>query len=286
MSESKKISEIRAEYASINEQLKKELNNVKKSAIEIDEMLEKVSDSYGQLFGVNGSDPSNWEEVLEILESVETLKESKNEIIAAHEKIMGADGEKGLVRSIESSIRLKTKKMDELIVKINSLLPQASTVGLVASYSIQRRRLENIRWIWVVVFTVTIIALVWFGVVATKGVDFNSFTLEKAWLFLLTRLPVIVPLFWLASFASKRQSQNSRLAQEYAHKEAMARSFVGFKKEMEANDPNDDSKYIEFMKSIIEMAGENPSKTLAENSHNDNGIMSQVFASFSRNKTN
>jgi hypothetical protein len=46
-------------------------------------------------------------------------------------------------------------------------------------------------------------------------------------------------LVWLAFFASKQQAQNKRLQEEYAHREAMSKSFAGYKREAEKLDPKD-----------------------------------------------
>ena len=52
--------------------------------------------------------------------------------------------------------------------------------------------------------------------------------LEKS----LIRLPIIVPVVWAALTVSKRRSEMHRLAEEYAHKEALAKSYEGFKQQI------------------------------------------------------
>lgn len=45
---------------------------------------------------------------------------------------------------------------------------------------------------------------------------------------LINKLPFYLPIVWLAFFASRRLSEYQRLQQEYAHKEALAKSYHSY----------------------------------------------------------
>ena len=69
---------------------------------------------------------------------------------------------------------------------------------------------------------------------APSIIEFNS--IENIMTFLVYRLPIVIPVVWLAVFASKRRSEAERLKQEYAHKEALAKSYQSFKMQIEKLD--------------------------------------------------
>ena len=64
---------------------------------------------------------------------------------------------------------------------------------------------------------------------------------------LVYKLPFYGPILWLALFASKRRSEFHRLQQEYAHKEALAKSYQSYKKQIEELNTEDQ----EMLKHLI-----------------------------------
>ena len=68
---------------------------------------------------------------------------------------------------------------------------------------------------------------------------------------LVGRLPIYIPILWLALYASKRRSEYQRLQQEYAHKEAIAKSFDKYKKQIEDLDNEDPELQKLLMQALI-----------------------------------
>jgi len=81
-------------------------------------------------------------------------------------------------------------------------------------------------------------------------------------------LPIIAPLIWLAIFASSRRSENQRLEQEYAHKEALAKSYSSYKKQIDGLKEEDQSLLIKLLDNAIETISKNASETL-DKKHGD-----------------
>lgn len=50
--------------------------------------------------------------------------------------------------------------------------------------------------------------------------------------YFISRLPFAIPIIWLAIYAGRRHSQALRLEEDYAHKEALSKSFQGYKKQL------------------------------------------------------
>jgi hypothetical protein len=95
--------------------------------------------------------------------------------------------------------------------------------------------------------------------------------LNQALMTVVSRLPFFIPAFWLAIFASKQQSQNKRLQQEYAYKETLTKSYEADKREIEHLPDSEEKNALsaKLLSTMIDMAKENPSATLHSDSHND-----------------
>lgn len=85
---------------------------------------------------------------------------------------------------------------------------------------------------------------------------------------LIYKLPILLPLLWLAVFASKRRSEDRRLQQEYAHKEALAKSYQSFKQQIESLQSKDDALMKQLLERAIIAIAFNASTTL-DGKHGD-----------------
>jgi hypothetical protein len=82
---------------------------------------------------------------------------------------------------------------------------------------------------------------------------------------LLTRVPIVLPVVWVAIFSATRRSQYERLQQEYAHKEAFASSYESYKKQLQQLQIDADGLQKELIGKAIEAISFNASKTLDGN---------------------
>lgn len=154
-----------------------------------------------------------------------------------------------------------------MTAKIEGLLPGATSAGLAKSYHDQKNSYKWPNIIWSAVFTLTMIGMVYYAI---KTVT-DSTDIGNAFMNILSRAPFFIPTIWLALFASKQQSQNRRLEQEYAYKESLAKSYDGYKREIENLPESDEKNEImeKLVRTMIDTAGFNPSSTLEKQSHND-----------------
>ncbi|GEM_PF-3475720 len=218
--------------------IKTELEELVESFKEISKLAGKFEDKY---FGVKKVDEKTGE----------TIKEP------------------GLLEEIESYLQGQKEKFNQLSDKINTeLLPGATTVGLAKAYVDQSGKYKS-GW-WITLFGISILAML---VVAFWS--FIAFEAEedlgKELIALLTKMTFFIPLVWIALFASRKDSQNKRLQQEYIHKGTMAKSFEGYRAQVEKLDESDKSRQIkeQLMEELVKMVGYNPSITLDSKSHKD-----------------
>ena len=122
--------------------------------------------------------------------------------------------------------------VETLSKRVESLLPGAASAGLAHAF---RERKEIFLWpkrIWAVFLGVTLLgmfAAVFFDPLRPQ-LAAPSFGAVVGYLF--SRLPFAVPIVWWAWYAARRHSQALRLEEDYAHKEALSRSFEGYKNQI------------------------------------------------------
>jgi hypothetical protein len=79
---------------------------------------------------------------------------------------------------------------------------------------------------------------------------------------LLFKLPIVVPVLWATLTVSKRRSEMQRLAEEYAHKEALAQSYDGFKRQIVELGKDGDPLVQSLLEVILKAISTNAAKTL------------------------
>ena len=208
----------------------------------------------------------------------ENLKDKINEIKVFHQDIYGSiDGKSiGLKSDIESSRKeliefeaLQKQKYDALNDQIESLLPGATSAGLSSAYhTLSNSYDKSIQYnTWIFFGSIIILSIISFIFLSSSIIEFNS--IENIMTFLVYRLPIVIPVVWLAVFASKRRSEAERLKQEYAHKEALAKSYQSFKMQIEELDVEAKELLMEkLLSSAIDTISNNASLTL-DKKHGD-----------------
>ncbi len=107
-------------------------------------------------------------------------------------------------------------------------------------------------------------------VMAIQHISFSPFKLEFVevpnWDVILRALlykaPFIAPAVWLAYFLPPGEVNYERLQQEYAHKEALARSYESYKKQIQDLQGDSDGLQRELISKAISAIAFNASTTL------------------------
>lgn len=163
--------------------------------------------------------------------------------------------------------------------QIEELLPGATSAGLATAYRAMRKSFSKpikqysyLFYSSVAVLTITTLVSsidsFWTANEVIKFVDITN--LSELLNSLIHKLPIIVPVLWLAIFASKRRSEAQRLQQEYAHKEALAKSYQNFKTQIDnLNVPDKKEELMEkLLSAAIDAVAANASDSL-DKKHGD-----------------
>jgi chemotaxis protein histidine kinase CheA len=141
----------------------------------------------------------------------------------------------GVATGHEARIAKLSQELETLIKKTESLLPGATSAGLASAFNSQRERFGSPQRRWLYTFIVCMVGLIAVSTPSFLHAAFGSGVSTWGDIFrgMAMRLPIVVPLVWLAIYAGRNYMLSIRLEEEYAYKEAVSRAFEGYKREME-----------------------------------------------------
>lgn len=279
--EENKESEEKEQIESLEVRLTKFIENSEKEISKLKTEINEVNAVYKDF--IHKPSPTVLSKAEKLADSYEKINEYNTDIKEIESKVQGFQQFiYGKTDEDETAFKFKLNKLKEkqeklhddwsdkyetLSTKIEDLLPGATSAGLAKSYHDQKKSYRNPNIIWSAVFILTMGIMVYYALVTVQ----DSTTFSEAMMNILSRAPFFIPTIWLALYASKRQSQNRRLEQEYAHKESIAKSYDGYKREIDELPASNKKDLImeKLVAYLVDAAGYNPSATLEKNSHND-----------------
>ncbi|WP_431256817.1 hypothetical protein ACQ86G_19210 [Roseateles chitinivorans] len=163
------------------------------------------------------------------------------------------------------------KRHDTLFEKVEALLPGAASAGLASAYKTMKDSFSSsITWYTRAFYGA--LALLFLGGLAVVSDSFILWPLQVKLIqthdwqemirTMLTRIPIILPLVWVAIFSATRRSQYERLQQEYAHKESLASSYESYKKQLQDLKLSTEELQQTLIAKAIEAIAYNASATL------------------------
>lgn len=171
------------------------------------------------------------------------------------------------------------KVCEELRVRIEDLLPGATSAGMANAYLQLKQSFEAPLKTFHLLFYFSIAAL-FLSALALAIEDISFWRIDwvtwDGFRGTLLRLPLLAPLIWLAVFSSRRLSQMQRLQQEYAHKEAIAKSYISFKLQIDNLQNADTALPSKLLHVALEAIAFNASSTL-DGKHMDKTPAQDVF---------
>lgn len=287
------LSGYRAELLDGTDQSTSIKDEIHEKLTKIDEMLEKTEAFYQRLTHNDTESVSIQHKILQAQESAindsseiakklsdtdSKLKELNHIYSNVFGIVDGEEQQQGLKahledrrKDLDSMVGDFNTKLNRLVESVEDLLPGATSAGLATAYRDLRTIAEKRALRYSIAFfgligvlTLTAAATV------TQSVTISPFswvsitfadTAEYFTKFLF-KLPIIVPVLWAALTVSKRRSEMHRLAEEYAHKEALAKSYEGFKKQIIELGKEDNVLLSELLASMLKAVSLNAAKTL------------------------
>lgn len=230
---------------------------------DVEDSQKQINQAYDDIVAGVGDDLSKHAEIVDVLKKAKKDANDVASVLAATRKqvtgleeffatVFGVRNEEGTFSGgLDEDLKALQSRLVEFQAKqesrykalngqIESLLPGATSAGLASAYKEMKDSFERpIRFFSRVFFAA--IGVLAFGsivlhidVISSSGVEFVDFSEWQSVLkSLVYKVPFYGPAVWLAYYASKRRSECQRLQQEYAHKEALAKSYDSYKKQID-----------------------------------------------------
>ena len=88
-------------------------------------------------------------------------------------------------------------------------------------------------------------------------------------------LPLYIPILWVAYSSNKKINLSKRLIEEYAHKEALSKTFEGLSGQINniKDSENKDELKAKLLYNLLEVSAENPGKLIYDYNNADHPLM-------------
>lgn len=304
------------EVSDLAEQFKIKIKGDGVDDIGVEKKIEEINSLYNEAIVGDENVESTKSSIYQARESIfadkQKVDEALNNILGAingfnnfYDKVFGSKNDVGAREGgMEDDLNKKIKSLSDfearqaakykaLNLQIESLLPGATSAGLASAYREMKESFNNpIRdatRVYGLSIGILVIASLIFSIDSVGGDQWIKFLSFDDWAVVLKGLvykaPFYGPVIWLAYTASKRRSESQRLQQEYAHKEALAKSYDSYRKQLQELEGEDKDMQKEFIRKAIDAIAYNASQTL-DGKHGDNhpatDLASKLFDALSK----
>lgn len=232
--------------------------------------LNRIDRYYAELFeGIQADENGNGGKLsLEVF--IKEKQKTMNDLISTQKESFEASL-KTKEGDYQTSLNNFEAKSQELIANkeelINKLLPGATSAGLATAYQKEKENIQEELEKWRNIFWKSVIAFLacfgaYFYTTFDEGFTYVSF---------LKSLPFWVFSGFFTFFSTKQISEYKRLASEYAYKEALNTTYVGYEKAIQESDNKELKEKL--LKTMIQTAEFNPSTTLGK-THGEHPVSS------------
>ncbi len=252
------ITQIENAKKSIDE----DMEEAKKLLTETSSKVQELKEFYFKIFGTPNEETGVLEGGLkqELDTRLKELDDYKSNQIETFESLMD-----NKTKALDEYEAEQKERIENLYKKIEEHLPGATSAGLAKAYEKRRKFYQIPIFTWNVVFVIAMLIMIYFGYKNLQDVK----NWEDALKHILHYTPIYIPAIWLAIYASKRRSESRALEEEYAHKEALAKSYSSYKLQIEEIGKEDKGLIEKLLDKTIDTVSDNPSKVL-DKKHGDN----------------
>lgn len=121
-----------------------------------------------------------------------------------------------------------SSKLATLAQEIEKLLPGGTSIALSSAFEARKRAIEKYKWVWATLLAGSALGLILFG--GASLFFSEELGMASSW---SARFIVVGGLVVIEEFSRRNYNVSSRLAEAYAYKEALAKSYIGYKNELQ-----------------------------------------------------
>jgi len=170
------------------------------------------------------------------------INEQKDELNIFYKKVFGSNDSEGLA----SELNERLKQLASVETEAKKVIGLSSDAGLAGGFSERGRRARHNKFVSMIVFIAILVVLA-----ALNLFDFEAGRISLKMMkeikdinMLAIKLIYSSPFIWIAIVANVNLNKYSRLEEEYAHKESLAKSFERYKEQIQAVDDCEESRSL------------------------------------------
>jgi hypothetical protein len=220
----------------------------------LDNYFDEIINAHSKI--ITGYTKKNEEdEEIEISSYLQQIKLQKDELNIFYKKIFGTEENKGLKQELEE----RTQELKTIEKDAKEVINLSSDAGLAGGFTQRGDKARTNKYISLGVF---VFALVLLGIFNFSTIDFKNLheiTIQS----IVIRIIINTPFLWIAIVSNINLNKYSRLEEEYAHKESLAKSFERYKEQIENLDNETSSELmVTLLKTNLEAFEKNPAETM------------------------
>lgn len=223
---------------------------------------EKISEYYNDLF-----DDSNEDSISK------DLNRKIGELDKFYKKIFGNENNKQI--SLKDDLGRRLEQLKEVEEEARKVINLASDAGLAGGFVEKAKEAKKNKEISVGILSISLILMTVFNFCTIEFDKLDNITLVS----IAVRVMINAPLLWLAIVSNINLNKYSRLEQDYAHKESLAKSYERYKTEiskLSSEDEQAENLKQELIKINLEAFKLNPADNM-EKAKSDT-IMDKILA--------
>lgn len=183
---------------------------------------EKINEYYDYLFNDSDEDSIS-----------KDLNKKINELNKFYEKIFGNGNENNKTISLKDDLEKRLIQLKEVEEDAKKVINLASDAGLAGGFVEKAKEAKKNKIISVIILSLALCAMFFYNKDIFNGIPKNQEAINNyIIIWNLLKLLINAPLLWLAIVANINLNKYSRLEQDYAHKEALAKSYERYKNEI------------------------------------------------------
>lgn len=183
---------------------------------------EKINEYYDYLFNDSDEDSIS-----------KDLNKKINELNKFYEKIFGNGNENNKTISLKDDLEKRLIQLKEVEEDAKKVINLASDAGLAGGFVEKAKEAKKNKIISVIILSLALCAMFFYNKDIFNGIPKNQEAINNyIIIWNLLKLLINAPLLWLAIVANINLNKYSRLEQDYAHKEALAKSYERYKTEI------------------------------------------------------
>lgn len=202
------------------------VNKISTATASIAEKAQEVANLKAQVGNATSDISAARQRIQELQVEFDGLKEKQDAVFSESSDTLGRLSSENQSR-FDKLYTTSESRIKALEDQINKLLPGAASLSLSSAFEKRKTAVERNKWWWATLLILSASGIVVFGWWSLHSIS-STQTLSA----IPVRIVIIAGLVIIEEFARRNYNVCSRLAEAYAYKEAIAQSYVGFKKEL------------------------------------------------------